>query len=584
MPETLTATGSGPRRTSARVSSRSQLAAIAATRGIIQFGQVPEQPVVTKLVQILPSLSPQSEILCNLVPHKLWLTPRGTCSVSNPYMGCAGLEDWDKFTDSLPHVRYRALSYLWGDEQDLKTIRVNGEAYLIKSNLYDFMECARNSPELRDGWWWIDAPSIDQSNIAERNHQVKSMGLIYSYAHVVVSWLGKNLDTFDLFFESVQEFEEILDKEFPGFECAFYGAFDDYRSIEHIAEKVCRKRQLTLDNWYKFHDQLMGLEYWHRAWVAQELELSSRCWILTASVRTTLRALALCAQTIIRKFWRENGADAFLSLETNHGLVHATECATAKTVRGMYESRGLAKFATASRLQCSESKDRIFSQLSLIKDGGNFPVDYAEDQVTLLLRTLLFCYPSGKDTEPLHQFSDWFEITRGLSVSLVDILESLQPWLASKVDKSSSQTVLLMALIEKRLRLTFPIHDPPEPPPSAYLDEAELNYTTCEQCAVGPALASCVYMTVGTGPSELVNFKFKRPFLNSFVGPEPSLSISCGGEISIVQNMLECLLMVLGFKSALQHASARRTRRYMRVLSAITGRELLPREGSPIQN
>lgn len=37
---------------------------------------------------------------------------------------------------------------------------------------------------------WVDAVCIDQSNIVERNHQVKSMASVFSEASKVLVWLG----------------------------------------------------------------------------------------------------------------------------------------------------------------------------------------------------------------------------------------------------------------------------------------------------------------------------------------------------------------------------------------------------------
>jgi hypothetical protein len=48
---------------------------------------------------------------------------------------------------------------------------------------------------------WVDAICIDQSNIEERNHQVKLMDLIYKNAKIVFMWLGEEADGSDLAME-----------------------------------------------------------------------------------------------------------------------------------------------------------------------------------------------------------------------------------------------------------------------------------------------------------------------------------------------------------------------------------------------
>ena len=46
----------------------------------------------------------------------------------------------------------------------------------------------------RERFLWIDALSIDQNNVDERNHQVNQMDLIYAKAARVLIWLGREAD------------------------------------------------------------------------------------------------------------------------------------------------------------------------------------------------------------------------------------------------------------------------------------------------------------------------------------------------------------------------------------------------------
>lgn len=71
---------------------------------------------------------------------------------------------------------YEALSYEWGDPSTTTyTIRLNGHKLLVRENLWRALWHLR-SPKDADytGYrvLWIDALSIDQSNDAEKNHQV----------------------------------------------------------------------------------------------------------------------------------------------------------------------------------------------------------------------------------------------------------------------------------------------------------------------------------------------------------------------------------------------------------------------------
>jgi hypothetical protein len=118
-----------------------------------------------RLIRVLPHLSPNGHIQC-------------------------------KMYDATVDDRYTGLSYVWGPPDNGYPVMINGQLHHVRSNLSGFLQCARN-----DYWrvLWIDALCIDQENLAEITHQVQQMGLIYSQARNVVSWLGTSPDIIDFF-------------------------------------------------------------------------------------------------------------------------------------------------------------------------------------------------------------------------------------------------------------------------------------------------------------------------------------------------------------------------------------------------
>jgi hypothetical protein len=69
---------------------------------------------------------------------------------------------------------YRCLSYMWGDPTEM----------------HEFLSYAAQSIPMQN--LWIDALSIDQSNVSEKNLQVSRMGSIYAEANGVLLWLGND--------------------------------------------------------------------------------------------------------------------------------------------------------------------------------------------------------------------------------------------------------------------------------------------------------------------------------------------------------------------------------------------------------
>ncbi|CAG7557454.1 unnamed protein product [Fusarium equiseti] len=93
---------------------------------------------------------------------------------------------------------YEALSYTWGHEIATSPVRVEAigdgtepsyqRSLCIGQNLDEALRYLRYPHGPRT--MWIDALSIDQSDIEERNHEVKRMGDIFRFATRVVAWIG----------------------------------------------------------------------------------------------------------------------------------------------------------------------------------------------------------------------------------------------------------------------------------------------------------------------------------------------------------------------------------------------------------
>ncbi|KAE9373798.1 hypothetical protein N431DRAFT_232514 [Stipitochalara longipes BDJ] len=83
---------------------------------------------------------------------------------------------------------YRVLSYVWGSQGDPKTILLNNQPWKVTRNLEAVLRHLRETPS--EQRIWIDALSINQSDIPERNAQVSEMRQVYSSASFTILWLG----------------------------------------------------------------------------------------------------------------------------------------------------------------------------------------------------------------------------------------------------------------------------------------------------------------------------------------------------------------------------------------------------------
>ncbi|KAK4954303.1 hypothetical protein LTR10_007733 [Elasticomyces elasticus] len=86
-------------------------------------------------------------------------------------------------------VEFTALSYVWGTEQPLYSVQVDGDTLWIRLNLHAYLKLAADE-ETKGRGIFIDAICINQNDIAERSSQVALMGRVYSQADEVVVWFG----------------------------------------------------------------------------------------------------------------------------------------------------------------------------------------------------------------------------------------------------------------------------------------------------------------------------------------------------------------------------------------------------------
>ncbi|KAK3649146.1 hypothetical protein LTR56_006985 [Elasticomyces elasticus] len=90
---------------------------------------------------------------------------------------------------SLDAIEFTALSYVWGTEQPVFSIQVDGHTLWIRPNLHAYLILAADEQTKGRGIF-IDAIRINQNDIAESSSQVALMGRVYGQADEGVVWFG----------------------------------------------------------------------------------------------------------------------------------------------------------------------------------------------------------------------------------------------------------------------------------------------------------------------------------------------------------------------------------------------------------
>lgn len=99
---------------------------------------------------------------------------------------------------------YSAISYVWGSDEPTYQIFLQDKVFRIRENLLACLSSVimRKSPHgglykdriFLEDHLWIDAICIDQSQMAERNEQVRCMDEIFTSATSVLAWLGTTFE------------------------------------------------------------------------------------------------------------------------------------------------------------------------------------------------------------------------------------------------------------------------------------------------------------------------------------------------------------------------------------------------------
>jgi hypothetical protein len=277
-------------------------------------------------------------------------------------------------------IPYEALSYSWGSGDTSHTIYVNGRQFTVGWNLYSALLSLRS--ENKDRNLWIDAISIDQSNVLERNFQVQQMSTIYKRAEQVIFWLGESTPETDVVFDAMQRLEKV-EKEAQKNPWEIRKSSADRRWLE-LWPTVGNANEDSILEQRKGLENILSRPWFTRAWTilevvnAQSAEVA--CGWKTVSAPTFVVAPSLLGVT------PDFHCQAVMDIMPGPGRNHSwwTKDPDLKTI--------LLKFKGC---QAADPRDRIYALVGLCRDTHTeaLHLDYTnslaeviQDTVAALLR------------------------------------------------------------------------------------------------------------------------------------------------------------------------------------------------------
>jgi hypothetical protein len=151
-------------------------------------------------------------------------------------------------------IDYIAISYAWGDLQDLRTMFIDDcemqVTVSLEGALRHFRTLGAQLPV------WADAICINQADHEERKHQVAQMRSIYESAAQVRIWLGESTPHSELACNLVQQAKDL--------------------QIDALSQEFLNTQRKEL-HLQLYSDQLkdfFGRPWWNRLWIVQELAVA----------------------------------------------------------------------------------------------------------------------------------------------------------------------------------------------------------------------------------------------------------------------------------------------------------------------
>jgi Heterokaryon incompatibility protein (HET) len=264
---------------------------------------------------------------------------------------------------------YMALSYTWGSSMDMREISLNGKPFLVRENLFEFLDWYRSPDRLiassqasmthlglpglhwstlaASGSIWIDAVCINQGDVREKNEQVRRMGNIYQNALAVIVWLGPASEN------SQQAMRFLASRHIGTYEDGF-----------------CVR-------------ELFNREYWKRIWIIQEFVRAKDLIIACGDEELDLRTYTRFCEYVEKGFYdvkhgfydlRQGVPFMLMQLRKSPGRARLHEL--------------LIKFRDQT---CIIPHDRIYALLDLCTEQRLLQIDYGKNIQELFCEVMENC-------------------------------------------------------------------------------------------------------------------------------------------------------------------------------------------------
>ncbi|CAI0648756.1 unnamed protein product [Colletotrichum noveboracense] len=262
---------------------------------------------------------------------------------------------------------FTALSYVWGDATQPRSILLQGQNVDVTQNLYCALERLAKFSKSQVTKIWIDALCINQADDEEKAHQVQLMGRIYSSARQVLIWLGPEDDA------SVSALHQLS---------LLGSTLEDLKGRPDYGPSICQGFVKTIlecsGTSFNFAHicTLFQRPWWTRVWVIQEALLAKKAYVVIGDHAKDWKE--------VRSAW---SAFEWMILYVDTDPKYQPIYDALRDETSLFNAVFFS--ATGGAIQSTDSRDRIYGLLGLLteRDRRRIPVDYS---MAMTLEKLLF--------------------------------------------------------------------------------------------------------------------------------------------------------------------------------------------------
>ncbi|RYN99094.1 hypothetical protein AA0120_g1534 [Alternaria tenuissima] len=284
--------------------------------------------------------------------------------------------------------RFEALSYTWNDYDNEEPRAIDGNANTYASipiagagslkitlhlvHILNHIHGLLVQPG-SSGRIWIDQIAVNQRDLDERSHQVALMQQIYGQAERTLMWIGKSVNHTPVLLDLIQNLRGIsldVDWDRPAMKRLESRLLAIFRQEDELRYSYTKVEYMKAVDW------VLGLPYFERAWIVQEIVLSTQPTLVLGStpfhlyiLHHTIFIIRYSADPYLQDVYSELkhtiGVDRFLSIDTARRWLRGDP-----KYKALYGDFLDVLFWLSSLREASDPRDSIYAFLALQKDDS----------------------------------------------------------------------------------------------------------------------------------------------------------------------------------------------------------------------